>query len=564
MFNTIQKKLIAGFSLILLILISSTAYNQKIYNDDKMHIMEIKEKAITSFIYATEIKNNVIQVSQFFTDVSATKNTAHLKEAEEQYNLYKSNSKELSSINPEYKKQLDEINIELNNLYFYGKEMANMYITNGHENGNIMMDEFDKMADNINSKVSDIQKKMESSLNDDLMTLQMHLEMNQKMSIYLAAINVVLSIIIVVLLSRVITKPILNFLNIFKDLEKGEGDLTKRIYVRTKDEMLKLALSFNNFMENLEEMVLNIKINSDIISKGSMLLNESGIQAAESINMIKNNTNRTAEDPQKINMSINQITDSIFMIAQASQTFASDAQHINIEIDSINNLTQESEQKALNSKFEMEKTKKISLNTINITEKLGSQADEIGKIIDTIKSITVQTHVLALNASIEAARAGQSGKAFGVVADEIRNLAESNNKSAENIENIILNIQDMIKQTTEATSEVGENIEKGSVMVENVHTQLQNIINKVSNINDKVQNIVATAEEQSASTEELSATMEAIKESNMTITASMQEAAATISEQNVTISNLSVIASDLNKSSEHLKGLISKFKLQED
>ncbi|KAF5047640.1 Methyl-accepting chemotaxis protein (MCP) signaling domain protein [anaerobic digester metagenome] len=564
MFNTIQKKLIAGFSLILLILISSTAYNQKIYNDDKMHIMEIKEKAIVSFIYATEIKNNVIQVGQFFTDVSATKNTVHLKEAEEQYNLYKSNSKELSSINPEYKKQLDEINIELDNLYFYGKEMADMYITNGHENGNIMMDEFDKMADNINSKVSDIQKKIESSLNDDLMTLQMHLEMNQKMSIYLAAINVVLSIIIVVLLSRVITKPILNFLNIFKDLENGEGDLTRRIYVKTKDEMLKLAMSFNNFMESLEKMVLNIKINSDIISKGSILLNEGGIQAAQSINLIKNNTNRTAEDTQKINIAINQITDSIFMIAQSSQTFASDAQNINIEIDSINNLTQEGEQKALSAKLEMEKTKEISLNTIDITEKLGSQADEIGKIIDTIKSITVQTHLLALNASIEAARAGQSGKAFGVVADEIRNLAESNNKSAENIENIILNIQNMIKQTTEATSEVGENIEKGSVMVENVHTQLQNIINKVSNINDKVQNIVATAEEQSASTEELSATMEAIKESNMTITASMQEAAASISEQNVTISNLSVIASDLNTSSEQLKGLICKFKLQEE
>ncbi len=454
MFNTIQKKLIAGFSLILLILISSTTYNQKIYNDDKMHIMEIKEKSLVSFMYISEMKNNVIQVGQSFTNVSATKNTKHLKEAEEQYNLYKSNSKSLIGVNPEYKKQLDDINIEFDNLYFYGKEMADMYITNGHENGNKMMDEFDKMADNINSKVSDIQKKIESSLNDDLMTLQMHLEMNQKMSIYLAAINVVLSIIIVILLSRVITKPILNFLNIFKDLENGEGDLTRRIYVKTKDEMLKLALSFNNFMENLEKMVLNIKINSDIISKGSILLNEGGIQAAESINQIKNNTNRTAEDTQKINISINQITDSIFMIAQASQTFASDAQQISIEIDSINNLTQESEQKALNAKLEMEKTKEISLNTIGITEKLGSQADEIGKIIDTIKSITVQTHLLALNASIEAARAGQSGKAFGVVADEIRNLAESNNKSAENIENIILNIQDMIKQTTEATSEV--------------------------------------------------------------------------------------------------------------
>lgn len=562
MFNTIRKKLIAGFSIILIIIIVSTVYNMYIYNNSETHIIRIKENAITSFKYVSEMKNNIIQVGQFLTDVSASKNITHLKEAEKQYALYKKNSGGLAGLNPEYKTQLDDLNGEFDKLYSYGKEMADMYIKNGHEDGNIMMAEFDKMADSINSKVGEIQKKSETSMDDSLMTIQMHMEMNQKIAIVLAVATIILALLIAFMLASSITRPINNLLEIFNDLEKGEGDLTRRISVKSKDELARMAHSFNKFMDIMENMVLNIKKNSTIVSQGSELLSSGGVQSADAISMINTNVCRVAEDTQKISSSINQITASISEIAQASQSSASDAQQISVEADNINRLAQESGKLALDTKLEMEKTEEISSNTISIAEQLGNEAIKISKIIDTIKSITDQTNLLALNAAIEAARAGEQGRGFGVVAEEIRKLAESNNQSAKTIEDMVNNIQDMIQKTTEATSGVGGSIKRGSNMVQNVYTQLQHIIEGVSKINDTIQSIAAGTEEQSASTEELSATMEAINDSNTAITAAMQEVAASISAQTDTITSLSATASDLNGSAEQLNGLVSKFKLR--
>lgn len=564
MFNTIRKKLILGFSVILIVIIASTIYNLYIYNNSKTHITNIKEKEAAGFKYASEMKNNVIQVGQFLTDVSASKNTAHLKEAEEQYALYKKNSEELAGLNPGYKTQLDELNSEFNKLYSYGKEMADMYIKNGHEDGNIMMAEFDKMADSINSKVADIQKKSEASMDDSLMTIQMHMEMNQKIAIILAVATIILALLIAIVLAGSITRPINNLLEIFKDLEKGEGDLTRRISVKSKDELARMAHFFNKFMDSLENIVLNIKKNSLIVSQGSIQLSEGGMQTSEGIAMVNANMGRVAEDTQKISTAINQITVSISEIAQASQASASDAQKISVEAVNINGLAEASGKLALDTQLEMERTEEISSNTISIAEKLGNEAVEIGNIIDTIKSITDQTNLLALNAAIEAARAGEHGRGFGVVAEEIRKLAESNNHSAKTIENMVLNIQKMIKETIDATAGVGIKIKQGSKMAENVYTQLQNIIEGVSNINSRIQSIAAITEEQSASTEELSATMESINDSNTAITAAMQEVAASISTQTDTITGLSTTASDLNESAKQLNELVSKFKFREN
>ncbi|ABX40823.1 methyl-accepting chemotaxis protein [Lachnoclostridium phytofermentans] len=563
MFNTIRKKLIAGFSLILIIIIASTVYNMYIYNNSRTHIISIRENAVTSYKYASEMKNNVIQVGQFLTDVSASKDTAQLKEAEEQYNSYKSNSEELASLNPEYTDQLNALNIEVDKFYTIGKEMADTYVKSGHEVGNIMMVDFDKAADKIYAEVDEIQKKSEAAMDDSLMTIQMHMDMNQNISTVLAIITIIIALLTAILLAGSITKPINNLLEIFKDLERGQGDLTSRINIKSKDELSRLARSFNTFMDSLESMMINIKKNSVRVSQGSELLSEGGMQTSSGVVTINTHMEKMVKDTQIINTSINQITDSIYEMTQASQDSANDAQRISVEVDRVNMLAQESGKLALDTKLEMENTEKISSYTIDIAEKLGNEAEEIGKIIGTIKSITDQTNMLALNAAIEAARAGEHGRGFSVVAEEIRNLAESNSQSAKTIEDIVKNIQDMIQKTMAATMDVGGDIKRSSTMVENVYTQLNHIIDGVKNINNRIQNIAAITEEQSASTEELSATMESINDSNTAITSAMQEVAASISTQTDTITGLSTTASDLNESAKQLNELVSKFKFRE-
>lgn len=563
MFNSITKKIITGFSAILIILTVSTAYNIAGFMDNKKHIMHIKEVAAKSLEVTNDMKNNIIQTRLYIEEISASKDMNRIKKAEEYAGLFLQNANKLIKLDDTYKKEVKDLNDAFNRFFEYGKIVAQTYVDNGHEEGNMHIDKFDKLAEDVFSKVDAIQKNSQVEMDKDLNELNMHISMKISGSIIIAVIIIGVSLIIAILLANGIKKPIRNLVEIFHDLEKGQGDLTKRIQVKSKDEIGIMAESFNRFMDSMENMVSQIKSNSVIVSQGAEALSQGGHQTKVGIVHLDQYINKVAADTQKISDSISQITESIVEIARASQDTSVVSQEICNVANDINTNAQESGKLALEAKNEMEKIERISADTIRITEQLGKEANEIGKITDTIKTITDQTNLLALNAAIEAARAGEHGRGFGVVAEEIRQLAENNNQSAKMIELLIQRIHSMIMQTIEATTGVGSYIKEGRKIVENVHMELQNITTGITHINDKIQNIAASTEEQSTVTEELSATMETINGSNMEIATAVVDVASSISGQTDTISQLSAIASELNNSAELLSSLVNNFKLRE-
>lgn len=426
------------------------------------------------------------------------------------------------------------------------------------------MEQFDILANKVFSIIDNIQKSAQNEMDKDLEELNMHISMKINGSIIIALIITLLSFGIAITISNGIRKPVNNLLEIFLELEKGKGDLTKRIKVESKDEIGLMAASFNRFMDSLENMVLQIKKNSDIVSKRAEILSKDGQQTKEGITIIDTYINKVASDTKMISNSISEITESIAEIAKSSQDTAIFSQEICEVANGISNTAQQSGKLAFEAKIQMEKIETISLDTIQISEQLGIEASEIGKITDTIRTITEQTNLLALNAAIEAARAGGHGRGFGVVAEEIRQLAENNSQSTRMIELLVDKIHNMILHTIEATRSVGSNIIGGRVLVENVHMELQNITSGVVKINNKIQNIAATTELQSGTTEEVSATMETINGSNIKITTAFEDIASSISNQTDIITRLSDIAVDLNNSAELLINLVNNFTIKEN
>lgn len=562
MFNSIRKKLISGFLVIILIIFLSTVFNVYSFIGDKNHITNIKDKAMVSLELSNKMKNDILQVRLYITDASATKNAEELKMVDSYASDFNKNASNLLALDSKYNKSVKSLMSNFDRLYNNGKEMVNFYIDGSQQAGE-MMNNFDNLADEVMKSVDDIQKNNQKDMNNDLSIIEEHMSMNLDIGIFITIFASLLSIIIALLLARGIRRPINYLLETFIELESGEGDLTKRIDINTKDEIGKMAQAFNRFMDSLEILVDNIKKNSYIVSYTAESLSSEGINATEEILLINNHMGKVTEDTQSITESINEITSSISEIADISQTTASDAQDISGKAEEVNKLAINSKKYSQDVKLEMENVEKISTNTIEITKKLGNEANEIGRIIDTIKAITEQTNLLALNASIEAARAGEQGKGFGVVANEIRILAENNNKSTVMIENIIKNIQNMIDQTIMATVTVGENINNGREMVEGVYNQLQLITDSIGKINGRIQNIAASTEEQGASTEELASVMDSINNSNNQISVAVQEIASGISVQTETVKGLSSVAQDLNVSSSNLIGFINKFKIQE-
>lgn len=524
-----------------------------------MHIKDIVAKDLE---LASEMENNILQVRLYLADVSASKNSAELKKAEEQAQAFKKNSMEVVKISGSLKASIDELNVSFDKFYSFGKSMTDIYINKGNIEGNKMMDEFDKLADNVYKKVDAIQKDSQKQMDEDLRTIDEHMMMNENIGIAITLATTLLSVLITIVFSNRLRKPINNLVEIFDELEKGEGDLTRRINIKSKDEIGKMARSFNKFMDTMERMVTQVKNNSIVVSKESEVLKTSGISSKEGILQISSNMNKVTEDTKQISNSINSIALGISDIAESSQSTATDAQEICSSATKINTIAQKSGKLALETKLEMENIEKIFAETINVTNMLGKEAEEIGKITDTIKQITGKTNLLAFNASIEASRAGEHGRGFGVVAEEIKNLAQTNSQSTKMIEQIVQNIQNMIEQTIKSTITSGENLKHGSKMVESVYLELDQIVNGVLIINDKIKNIAIITDEQSASTQELAATMDAINNSNTQIASAVQEIARGISKQVANSDNLSVTASELNISAEQMNNLVNKFKLK--
>ncbi len=555
----IKQKLVLAFGIILLVFLINIIISFVSIEHSNKSISRVKNTTYKQLEYSNDINISVIQVQQYLSDASATKNLDSFNEAEKNKVLFKDSIAKLRDINPDMKDNINSIDSEFNDFYALGVKMANVYINEGYQSGNILMKDFDPMALKLSSDINEINTSSKNSMNSDLDSIHNSLNRNLEISAVFVLLSLVISIIIIVIFGGSITIPINNMLLILRDLELGEGDLTKRIHVKTKDEISEMAQSFNNFMDKLVSLVSNIKNNSDMVSNSSESLNQGSDKSKDGIMDINTNMSKVESDNKSINNSVNQVTSSVADIAQTSQITAIDAQEICSLVGEINSMAIESGDFALNTKHEMEKIESISSNNMRINEKLGDKAEEIGKIIDTIKSITNQTNLLALNAAIEAASAGEHGKGFGVVADEIRKLAENNNQSAKTIEELIKSIHDMIEDTISSTAEVGDNIKQGSKMVENVFVQLKKIIDGIELINNRIQNIAAISEEQSASTQELSATMESINNSNSQITNSIKRISDGILSQTVIMSEFNKMASSLNNSAEGLNDLVNKF-----
>jgi len=173
-------------------------------------------------------------------------------------------------------------------------------------------------------------------------------------------------------------------------------------------------------------------------------------------------------------------------------------------------------------------------------ETLGKSSDEIGEIIAVIYDIADQTNLLALNAAIEAARAGEQGRGFAVVADEVRKLAERTTKATKEIASMIKSIQSDTDGAVKSMSAGTEEVEKGVSLVNQAGGSLDQIVEVVASVTDMIQQIATAAEEQSAAAEEISTNVEAVA----TIT---KETATGANQSSVATQELTRLASDLQQ-----------------
>ncbi|TYT76067.1 methyl-accepting chemotaxis protein [Desulfobotulus mexicanus] len=313
---------------------------------------------------------------------------------------------------------------------------------------------------------------------------------SMKTLIQMAAAGLALAIILTFLIIRAITRPIRETSLLLKNIAEGEGDLTKRLEVKTRDEMGEMAEWFNRFAENIRKMVQQISHKSaDLSTTAKELTRLSASMDEESVHTrsLSKNTeislSSTSRDMQDVAAAVSQASGNLSTIAAASEEMTASISEI-----------------ARNASSASDIAKKAAIEGASASERmasLGASARSIDKVTEAIEAISAQINLLALNATIEAARAGEAGRGFAVVANEIKELA---------------------RQTGESTQEIKSRIEDIQESSRNSEQEIIGITKIINEIEDIVTSIAAAVEEQAFTMQE--------------VASNIAEAAAGISEVN--------------------------------
>jgi len=373
------------------------------------------------------------------------------------------------------------------------------------------------------------------------------LEVNVPIDVVLAkgqalsnTITISLSVLLVVLLgclvfifNRVVISPLNNLSRAFQNIAEGEGDLSLRLDESSQDEISFVAKWFNIFIAKLQGVVSDISGVSTSLNESTDQLKLISETARSGISEQKNQSEQLASAITEMSASFNEVASSAgtaaSLVNETSNHASNGSQIVNQSIDAIASLSNDVGK------------------SVEVLKKLQSDSEQIGSVLNVIRGIAEQTNLLALNAAIEAARAGEQGRGFAVVADEVRNLASKTQSSTEEIDKMIEQLHGGVDEAVTVANISQESSLKCVELITEAGGALNQIDSSMGEINDMNHQIASAVEEQAAVSHEISQNVTAIDQSTEVLLNSAE--------------NTHKSSSSINNSINELNKLVSQFKI---
>ncbi|MEH6394223.1 methyl-accepting chemotaxis protein [Pseudoalteromonas sp.] len=374
---------------------------------------------------------------------------------------------------------------------------------------------------------------IEAELTKYQATIQAH--MNEKVTtlLLIALFWLVLTVFCALIAANNMIKPIQNMVQNLDDIAKGEGDLTKRLEVHSNDEIGQLGNSFNVFVSKLHSIIANVadvtrdvKDSSNNINTQTQLIENQLLNHNHETELVATAITEMSATSQEVAQNTTQVAVST---QSATQDVANAQQCVDISLEEVSNLMSEINQAA---------------EQVN---SLSEQSKKINSVLSVIGGIAEQTNLLALNAAIEAARAGEQGRGFAVVADEVRSLASRTQESTLEINEMLNELHTLVTAAVKAMLASQQSCNRSVESSRAISESLGAVTSSVTTINDMSTQIATAATEQSSVTEEINRNVFAIQE--------------IVNELTRSIKTTSSVSHHLADRGESLGDLVGQFKI---
>ncbi|MCT4563622.1 MAG: methyl-accepting chemotaxis protein [Maledivibacter sp.] len=380
-----------------------------------------------------------------------------------------------------------------------------------------------------------------------------------------AGILIISLVLLVIMLSQIITRMVINPLKVItKDAERiTEGDLTRQEnlvqYYKKDNEIGLLARAFINMIENIHKLVSEIKTSTVNVVESCQELDQvsSGVSASS-----KQISITVSELAQGVSEQASNTQDGSLMIGEIIKKLRGVTQETKVCEELTANsmmIMEESSGKIEYQKEKMIESKNATIKVANAINNLSNKSLEIGEIVNTIDGIAEQTNLLALNAAIEAARAGEHGKGFAVVADEVRKLAEQSSNSTQKINELIKDIQNGIENAVEEMKNTESTIGDQEKSVEEIVKSFAETIASVQEVSDKIRRVSEDSDMLNESAGKVVETIENLASISEESAAATEEVAATTEQNTISIQRIGSEIDKLTQVIDKLENGTEKF-----